>query len=74
MRLWQVLSTCVQVSVALVLVLGVLNRVFNKLATVPMGNYLFFLAQIQTFGYVLFYGTTLLIRQRSATLLSEAVQ
>ena len=55
-----------QASVALVLALGVLNRVLNKMATVPMGNYLFFLAQIQTFGYVIFYGAILASRRRSA--------
>lgn len=53
-----------QASIALVLTLAVANRVLNKMATVPMGEYLFFLALIQTFGYVLFYGAILSSRNR----------
>lgn len=51
-----------QGSVGVVLLLAVANRVLNKMATVPMGEYLFFLAQIQTFGYVAFYGAILYSR------------
>ncbi len=31
---------------------GVLNRVLYKMALVPLGDYVFFLAQFQTFGWV----------------------
>ena len=30
---------------------GVLNRVLYKMALVPLGDYVFFLAQFQTFGW-----------------------
>jgi len=53
-----------QVSIVLVLALAVANRVLNKMATVPMGDYLFFLAQIQTFGYVAFYSAILYSRKK----------
>lgn len=45
-----------QGSIALVLTLAVGNRVLNKMATVPMGEYLFALALFQTFGYLIVYG------------------
>lgn len=67
-------NTCyasLQFSVLLVLTLGVLNRVLQKMATVPLGNHLFFLAQFQTFGYVLFYGAILAQRRRSVSLCSS---
>ena len=36
--------------VAAVMGFGVLNRVLYKMALVPLGDYVFFLAQFQTFG------------------------
>ena len=53
-----------QASIVVVLVLAVANRVLNKMATVPMGDYLFFLAQFQTFGYVAFYSAILYSRKK----------
>ncbi|KAK9809203.1 hypothetical protein WJX72_011262 [[Myrmecia] bisecta] len=52
-------------SVLAVMVTGVANRVMYKMALVPLQNYVFFLAQFQTFGYVLVYGTTLFLRYRA---------
>ena len=68
------LMSFVQVSIAIVLVLAVANRVLNKMATVPMGEYLFFLAQIQTFGYVLFYGAILYSRVRYVSLCPQTLK
>ena len=53
-----------QASIVVVLLLAVANRVLNKMATVPMGDYLFFLAQFQTFGYVAFYSAILYSRRK----------
>lgn len=36
-------------------VTAVFNRILYKAAAVPLGNYVFFLAQLQTFGYLLAY-------------------
>lgn len=47
-----------------VVVFGVANRVLYKMALVPLGNYVFFLAQLQTFGYVAVYFGALLWRYR----------
>ena len=53
-----------QASVAAVIVTGVGNRLLYKMALVPLENYVFFLAQLQTFGYVLVYFTVLAVRYR----------
>ena len=37
------------------------------MALVPLGNYVFFLAQLQTFGYVAVYFGALLWRYRQVT-------
>ena len=68
-------STCLnlQFSVGLVLVLGVLNRVLNKMALAgDMQNFVFFLAQLQCFGYAAVYGAILVFRIRSAQNLQAA--
>ncbi len=46
------------------MVTGVANRILYKMALVPLGNYVFFLAQFQTFGYVLVYFAVLFLRRR----------
>jgi drug/metabolite transporter (DMT)-like permease len=51
--------------VAAVVVTGVANRVLYKLALVPLGNHTFFLAQLQTFGYCVFYFVVLGSRRRA---------
>ncbi|KAF5832068.1 hypothetical protein DUNSADRAFT_12181 [Dunaliella salina] len=56
------------------LLAGAANRVLFKIALVPMGNYVFFLAQFQNFGYLLVYFTTLLIRVRAGAVTSEMLQ
>jgi len=42
-------------SIAIVMGFGVANRVLYKLALTPLSDYVFFLAQFQTFSYVLLY-------------------
>ena len=54
----------VQFSVLAVVALGVANRVLYKMALTPLHNYVFFLAQAQTFGYVAVYFAALYIRYR----------
>lgn len=39
-----------QALVATTMAFGVANRVLYKMALVPLGDYVFFLAQFQTFG------------------------
>lgn len=56
-----------QLSVAALIVFGVANRVLYKLALVPMGDYVFFLAQFQTFGYCAVYFTALFVRYKCAS-------
>lgn len=52
-----------QVSVAAVMGLGVANRVLYKMALSPLSDYVFFLAQFQTFSYVLVYFAVLAFRR-----------
>lgn len=52
-------------SVAALITFGVANRVLYKMALVPMGDYVFFLAQFQTFGYCVVYFSALAFRKRS---------
>eukprot|EP00798_Chlamydomonas_sp_ICE-L_P024226 gene24226-9825_t len=47
------------------LLLGVCNRITYKAALTPMRNYLFFLAQLTNFGYLITYFTVLTIRYKS---------
>lgn len=42
-------------TIAVVVVTGILNRVLYKMALMPLGDHVFFLAQLQTFGYVIVY-------------------
>lgn len=42
-------------SLAALVVTGVGNRILYKMALVPLGNHVFFLAQFQTFAYVAIY-------------------
>jgi len=44
---------------AVVIALGVSNRVLYKMALVPLNDYVFFLAQLTTFGYVAVYFSVL---------------
>ncbi|XP_021743760.1 protein CLT2, chloroplastic-like [Chenopodium quinoa] len=52
-------------------ILAVSNRVFYKLALVPLQNYPFFLAQFITFGYVAIYFAILFIRHRAGIVTDE---
>ena len=58
------LAVSLQLSILAVVVFGVANRVLYKMALVPMGNYVFFLAQLQTFGYVAVYFSILYARYK----------
>eukprot|EP00803_Ostreobium_quekettii_P010526 evm.model.scf_244.6 EVM.evm.TU.scf_244.6 scf_244:44560-50376(-) len=51
--------------------LGVANRVLNRIAVVPLKNYVFFLAQFQTFGYVVIYFAILFARTRTGAVTAE---
>lgn len=57
----------------LVLATGVANRVLYRLALVPMADHIWALAQLQTFGYVLVYGSILLWRVRSGVVAAGAL-
>ncbi|KAI7741679.1 hypothetical protein M8C21_002746 [Ambrosia artemisiifolia] len=56
---------------AVTLVLAVGNRVMYKLALVPMNDYPFFLAQLNTFGYVAIYFSILYMRHRAGIVTNE---
>ena len=51
---------------AALVVTGVGNRILYKMALVPLGNHVFFLAQFQTFAYVIIYFSILGARYRHA--------
>ncbi len=55
-----------QLSLVALVAFGVANRVLYKMALVPLGDYVFFLAQFQTFGYCLVYFAALGIRYKCA--------
>ncbi|KAK9915593.1 hypothetical protein WJX75_001294 [Coccomyxa subellipsoidea] len=59
--------------VAVVMTFGVFNRILYKMALVPLGDYIFFLAQFQTFSYVVVYFTALLIRYRSGIVTKDMI-
>ena len=44
-------KAALQALIATTMTFGVANRVLYKMALVPLGDYVFFLAQFQTFGY-----------------------
>ncbi|CAN8325776.1 unnamed protein product [Cochlearia groenlandica] len=54
-----------------IVALAVANRVLYKLALVPMKQYPFFMAQLNTFGYVLIYFTILFTRRRLGIVTNE---
>jgi hypothetical protein len=57
----------VQLLIATTLGVSVANRILYKMALVPLApNYIFFLAQLQTFTYVLVYFSILYARRRCA--------
>ncbi|CAK0779329.1 hypothetical protein CVIRNUC_004745 [Coccomyxa viridis] len=60
--------------VATTMAFGVANRVLYKMALVPLGDYVFFLAQFQTFGYVVVYFSALFLRYRSGIITKEMLQ
>ncbi|XP_010542173.1 PREDICTED: protein CLT2, chloroplastic isoform X1 [Tarenaya hassleriana] len=58
---------------AVTVVLAIANRVLYKLALVPMKQYPFFLAQLNTFGYVLIYFTVLYVRYHLGIVTREMI-
>ncbi|XP_002969295.2 protein CLT2, chloroplastic [Selaginella moellendorffii] len=55
----------------LTVVLAVSNKVLYKMALIPLREYPFFLAQVNTFGYVLVYSSILLARYRSGAVTAK---
>ncbi|PSC68097.1 CRT (chloroquine-resistance transporter)-like transporter [Micractinium conductrix] len=53
------------VTVLIVTTTAVANRVLYKMSLVPLSNYVFFLAQLQTFGYLAVYFGVLALRHRT---------
>ncbi|CAK9198674.1 unnamed protein product [Sphagnum troendelagicum] len=51
--------------------LSVANKVLYKMALVPLNKYPFFLAQVNTFGYVIAYSTILFIRFQAGIVTKE---
>lgn len=66
----KVIIACSAVTIAL----AVANRVFYKLALVPMNDYPFFLAQITTFGYVVIYFSILQMRRKAGIVTDEMLK
>lgn len=58
-------------TIGAVVLTGVANRVLYKMALAPLGNYVFFLAQFQTFGYVAIYAAVLFLRHRAGLVSSK---
>ena len=59
-------------AIAMVVLCAIINRVLYKMALVPLENYIFFLAQFQTFGYVLVYATVLMVQNYRKSLHPKA--
>ncbi|KFK29005.1 hypothetical protein AALP_AA7G076900 [Arabis alpina] len=59
---------------ALTVALAIANRVLYKLALVPMKQYPFFMAQLNTFGYVLIYFSILYMRCKLGIVTYEMMQ
>lgn len=53
---------------------GVANRLLYKMAITPLSNYVFFMAQLQTFGYCAVYFTILLMRYRAGVVDQEMLK
>ncbi|KAK2981033.1 hypothetical protein RJ640_005925 [Escallonia rubra] len=64
-------SKVILVCSAITVVLAIANRVLYKLALVPMKEYPFMLAQINTFGYVAIYFAILYIRYQAGIVTDE---
>ncbi|CDP00923.1 unnamed protein product [Coffea canephora] len=65
--------TLVILSSVVTVVLAIANRVFYKLALVPMKEYPFFLAQLTTFGYVAIYFFILYTRYKAGIVTDEMI-
>lgn len=61
----------VLIAATITVMFGVANRVFYKLALIPLKEYPFFLAQIATFGYVVVYFSILYLRYRAGIVTDE---
>ena len=64
----------VALSVVVVVSLAVVNRILYRMALVPLENYVFFLAQFQTFAYVFAYAVVLVIQTKRRKLAPTAWQ
>jgi drug/metabolite transporter (DMT)-like permease len=61
-------------AVSAVMITGVCNRLLYKMALKPLGSYVFFLAQLQTFGYCFVYLLFLALRYRAGLVSNEMLQ
>jgi drug/metabolite transporter (DMT)-like permease len=63
-----------QVALATVMVVmsAIVNRILYKMALIPLENYVFFLAQFQTFSYVFVYAAVLWVQHKRNVLDSKA--
>ena len=61
-------------AVAAVVITGICNRLLYKMALKPLGSYVFFLAQLQTFGYCFVYIGALALRYKAGLVSNEMLQ
>jgi drug/metabolite transporter (DMT)-like permease len=61
-------------AVSAVMITGICNRLLYKMALKPLGSYVFFLAQLQTFGYCFVYIGALAIRYNAGLVPKEMLQ
>jgi len=62
------------VAISAVMVTGICNRLLYKMALKPLGSYVFFLAQLQTFGYCFVYIGALALRYKAGLVSHEMLQ
>jgi len=61
-------------AISAVMFFGICNRLLYKMALKPLGDYVFFLAQLQTFGYCFVYFGTLAVRYKAGLVSNEMLQ
>lgn len=58
----------VTIAIMMVVTSAIVNRILYKMALIPLENYVFFLAQFQTFSYVFVYAAVLWVQNRKKML------
>lgn len=61
-------------AISAVMITGICNRLLYKMALKPLGSYVFFLAQLQTFGYCFVYIGALALRYKAGLVSNEMLQ